>query len=231
MGVDTVKLSYPLKRSEYGWRWVDESLRRGWSRTKKFGTMGVSWWCERVHEDGTLVRVKGVGEDAYLLWEGSVPKFLGVAGAADPDLVRMVDRHVRRVTDGALPLPDLRRCDVTSDFRDPDRLLLDAALGWNPHARSRYSQGVHDDRGTGGHTVFQHNKTRGVRVYDKGSESGEAWALGVSRIEYQIRGDWLQRYGLDRLYEDFGSSADRAIAPVVADLLQRIPSGCQVEVV
>jgi hypothetical protein len=188
--------------------------------------MGVSWWCERIHEDGTLVRVKGVGEDAYLLWEGSVPKFLGVAGAADPDLVRMVDRHVRRVADGALPLPDLRRCDVTADFRDPDRLLLSAALAWNPHARSRYVQAVYNDE-----TVWQHNKTRGVRVYDKFAECGEAWAAGVSRVEYQIRGDWLQRYGLDRLYEDFGRSADLALRPVVSDLLGRVPAECQVEVV
>lgn len=230
MGVDTVKLSYPLEQSAWGTRrFLDQAPDPddGWVHGRNYGTSGVMWWTERIHADGTRVVIKGVGSEGHMLWEGSVPKFLGIAGAADPDHVRLIDDHLRRITHCKLPAPWIRRCDVTSDHLDPEGSLLDAAINWNPHARSRYVQGVYDNRTEGrqGRTVWQHNKTRGVRVYEKYPECGEEWARDLTRIEYQIRGDWLQKYGLDRLYTDFSRSADRALDPVVSDLLGRVPRG------
>lgn len=221
MGVDTVKLSYPLQSTKQGWEWVNE-LGTGWSRGKNYGTMGPLWWTERVHEDGTRVVVKGIGADAHLLWEGSVPKFLGLIGPAEPEYVRLVDRHLRTIVMSDLPAPWIRRCDLTEDRLDPDGLLRAAARDWKPHSRARYTESEHHDPTTGGHTVWQHNKSRGVRVYDKYRESGLApWALDLSRVEYQVRGAWCEKLGIDRLYMDFGRNCNAAIAPLVAELEMR----------
>lgn len=239
MGVDTVKLSYPLQDTVPGWKWVQEARKSegiidrrsgvvvlgandGWRPGKHYGTAGPMWYCERVHEDGTKVVIKGVGADAYMLWEGSVPKYLGLCGPAEPDDVRFVDAHLRRIGPFGLPRPTLRRVDVTADVDDPYGLYREAAKDWNPHERSRYTQSIHDDRSTMGHTVWQHNKTRGVRVYDKFHESGEEWARDLTRIEYQIRGEWCEKLGLNRLYQDFASNAGRALRPLVADLEWRV---------
>jgi len=162
--------------------------------------------------------VKGIGHDAHLLWEGSVPKFLGIQGAAPPEAAFATDRALQRLVPG-LPHPSIRRCDLTHDVVDPDGAWRDAARGWNPHARSRYVEAVYND----GETVWQHNKTRGVRVYDKFAECGEDWAVGLTRVEYQVRGDWLGKLGLDRLYEDFDLNVKRALGPVVTDLMFRVP--------
>lgn len=235
MGVDTVKLSYPLSKltdqpTSYidcqPWQYV--RVRRndgtysdwreygGWAVGNNYGTTGPVWWTERVHADGTRVIIKGVGKEGTLLWEQSVPKFLGICGAAHPDDVRVVDRHIRRLLPG-LPVPNVRRCDVTEDIEDEDGSLRRAALGWNPHARSRYVQARYAED----ETVWQHNKTRGVRVYDKFAESGEEWAYGLTRVEYQIRGAWLERLGLDRLNVDFAKNCQNAIMPLVAELETR----------
>lgn len=220
MGVDTVKLSYPLDDTVPGWQWVQD-LEGGWSRGRSYGTMGPLWWTERTHEDGTRVVVKGIGADAHLLWEGSVPKYLGICGPAHPDDVRVIDNHLRKIGPRGLPKPWLRRVDVTHDEHDPEGLLRQAALNWNPHSRSRYTQGEYHDPSTGGHTVWQHNKSRGVRVYDKFAEAAEPWAFGLTRVEYQIRADWCGKLGLDRLYEDFARNCDAALDPLVAELMMR----------
>jgi len=225
MGVDTVKLSYPLLQTPYGAKWYQDCLGRGWSATSKYGTQGPLWWCERRHDDtGVKVRCKGVGADAHLIFEGSIPKLLGFAGAAPADSVRDADCYVRALSGVELPAPSVRRLDVTQDLLDPNRRLLAAALDWNPHPRSRYTQSVHDDRSSQGHTVWQHNKTRGVRVYDKFHECKEEWARDLVRIEYQIRGAWLQKYGIDRLYQDFERNANNALDPVVQQLIERVGS-------
>lgn len=216
MGIDTVKLSYP----GFGrfWREMPEN---GWVRTGDYGTVGPVWWCRYRHSDGSVeVTVKGVGDSTRMLWEGSVPKCLGLSGPATSDCVRLLDRHVRKLMAGcgtALGIADIRRLDATEDVLDADGSLRRAALGWNPHARSRYVQAVYQDC----ETVFQHNKTRGVRVYDKFAESGEPWAVGITRVEYQIRGDWVDRYGLLRVDGLDDRAIDAVIAPLVADLRNR----------
>lgn len=216
MGIDTVKLSYP----GFGrfWRSMPEN---GWERTGDYGTTGPVWWARYRNEDGvTECTVKGVGDNTRLLWEGSVPKYLGVQGPADAQCLRLVDRHIRGLMDSCgtrLGIADIRRIDTTEDLHDPDGLIRRAALGWNPHARSRYVQAVYQDN----ETVWQHNKTRGVRVYDKHKESGEPWAAGLTRVEYQIRGDWVDRYGLLRVDSVDDDGLARTIAPLVADLRNR----------
>lgn len=171
----------------------------------------------------------GDGDRVAVLWEGSVPKLLDIDGPAEPDQVFEVDRLLRVMLPG-LGTPTLRRVDVTADFFDPAGQLREAAIGWNPHARSRYVQGRYQDD----ETVWQHNKSRGVRVYDNFAEKLKdvkkrdlppcraLWAAGMTRVEYQIGGDWVNRYGLDRLYRDFARNADRALQPVVSDLLARV---------
>lgn len=235
MGVDTVKLVYDVSHiggarclesvrtfrerdltSVPGFR-VVEGVHPGWS-SKHYGTLGPTWWRSWSHEDKTVVTLKGCGKQTYLIWEQSVPKFLGVLGPSEPDDVRLVDRHLRRLVP-ALGTPRLRRVDVTQDFVDPGGKLRIAAIGWNPHARSRYVQSVYQDN----ETVWQHNKTRGVRVYDKYAEDGHEWARDLTRVEYQIRGDWLEKLDLDELHRDFGDCCDRALTPVVNGLLARVP--------
>jgi len=221
MGVDTVKLSYSLQSTKKGWEWVNE-LGTGWRRGKNYGTMGPLWWTERVHDDGTRVVVKGIGADAHLLWEGSVPKYLGLMGAAQPDDVRLIDRHLRRIVMPDLPAPYIRRLDLTVDVHDPKAELLDAARDWKPHARARYVEACYLNPADGGRTVWQHNKTRGVRVYEKFPESGfQEWARDLTRVEYQVRGEWCEKLGLDRLYRDLGRNVDDAIRPLVAELEMR----------
>lgn len=222
MGVDTVKLSY--RGCDFTWplmRHLDESM--GWGFTGKHGSVGPVRWAEYRHEDGTTLRTKGIAGDPVVLWEGSLPKYLGVCGAAEAALVRVLDRHLRSLLGpaGRVPAPTIRRLDLTHDELDPDGLLLDAAVGWNPHARSRYVQADYLNPADGGRTVWQHNKTRGVRVYDKCAESGQEWARDVTRIEYQVRGSWLEKYGLDRIYEDLPDLCDRVLSPVVSDLRSR----------
>lgn len=247
MGVDTVKLSYdhtildvPFMSGPYccsrrgscsPWQ---HFATGGWRKGAKRGSAGPVRYQEWIHDvEDVRVIVKGAGSDIRLLWEGSVPKLLGIDGAAEPDAVFLVDRFLRSLIPG-LPMPDVRRCDVTADFLDPDGRLLSAAVDWNPHDRSRYTQSVHHDRSSDGATVWQHNKTRGVRVYDKFAESlldyrkrgrrpcEALWAAGLTRVEYQVRGEWLGRYGLDRLYRDFGRNCENALRPVVTGLLARV---------
>lgn len=219
MGVDTVKLSYPAQLGSSGYQDL-RNLRSGWNRDRHYGTVGPVWFTGFVHDDGTKVTVKGVGNEARILWEQSVPKFLGICGPSEPDDVRLVDRHLRRLLPG-LGLPDIRRCDVTVDVYDPRRALLSGAMGWKPHARARYWQDVVTDKYEDCNTVFLHNKTRGVRVYDKYRECEQEWARDLSRVEYQVRGAWLEKLGLDRLNNDFARNADTAIAPLVNELCMR----------
>lgn len=223
MGVDTVKLSYPLDQSRPGWKWVQEALNNGWKPGKNYGTKGALWYCERVHEDGTRVVVKGVGHDAHLIFEQSAPKFLGIAGAMDPRELVVIDRHLRSITDPTLPKPFIRRLDLTHDVVDPENRWIDAAKGWRPHARARYTEAEYLDPATDGRTVWLHNKSRGVRVYDKEAETrGEPWARDLTRIEYQVRGDWCQKLYIDRLYEDLPANVERALSEVVRSLGERV---------
>jgi len=228
IGIDTVKLSYPvpvMAADEHGHeRSLVSRLHRleGWKRGK-WGSVGPCTWTEWVHDDGLRVVDKGVGEGRYILWESSVPKFLGMAGVAAPADVALVDRYVRSLLSGLHLAPAvLRRVDVTQDFHDPTHCLLRAADGWvPPHPRARYTQAVHTDPATGGRTVWLHNKSRGVRVYDKYAECGEEWARDHVRVEYQIRSDWVAKYGLDRITRDFAACCERSLAPAVESLAKQ----------
>lgn len=213
-GVDTVKLVWPIGK------WEPGAYEDGWGK-RKGGTLGPVWWSRREHESGLDVTFKGCGADTYAIWEGSVPKALCLAGPASGDDVRVVQDAVRGLLNNVDGTPALRRVDLTHDAHDPERLLLDAALGWNPHARSRYVEATYDD-GKSGRTVWLHNKTRGVRVYDKERECGEPWAADVVRVEYQVRGRWLGKYGLDVLDDGFTARADAVLSPLVQELTRRV---------
>lgn len=248
MGVDTCKLTYtvpwsapmPLrKRDTYDLSRrllpLSDALSSefGWSATGQYGSVGpvqyqryelrreVCTFDGKRWREGACkpleVVVKGVGSTRTLIWEGSVPKYLGIEGACEAECINLVDRHIRMQTTRLLPAPTIRRLDVTCDCVDLDGVLRAAALGWNPHERSRYVQARYQDD----ETVWQHNKSRGVRVYDKFAECGEEWARGITRVEYQVRGDWCKRLGLDRLYWDLGRNAEAAIEPLVTDLWLR----------
>lgn len=248
-GIDTVKLSFALGS---GALWTDNVYpmrtsdgKRGyangafWSGEYAGGVKGPVRYRHWTHPElRSGLTIKGVpGSSVVALWEGSVPKELGVSGVASPDLVGLLERHIRSLITREtgmrmVPLGSVRRCDITCDEYDPDGLLRLAAVGWKPHERARYVQSVHDDRTYEGHTVFQHNKTRGVRVYDNYHEKlmqaikerrdpAEAeWARDTTRIEYQVRGDWLKKYGLDRV-DEIGKNYRSVIEPLVVDLKSR----------
>lgn len=232
-GIDTVKLSFGLGS---GGLWTDNvhavhdaDGRRSYScgeftsRQFQAGAKGPVRYRHWTHPDlyGGLT-IKGVpGSSVVALWEGSVSKALGVCGPASPDCVRFLEDHVRKLIERnscmrMVSRAAVRRCDVTSDHVDPDGLLRLAARGWNPHKRSRYWEDVIQ----GGETVWQHNKSRGVRVYDKFAECGEPWAEGLTRIEYQIGSDWCQKYGLGRV-DDIERNYRSVIEPLVRDLKGR----------
>ena len=227
MGVDTVKLAYDLRPlcDAYDSGWGDTSAladgASGWSVGKRYGSTGPVRWQEWINDaEGLRVTVKGVRGRPTMLWEGSLPKALGVAGVVEPETVRIWDRYLREL----LPYigqPRIRRLDLTHDVEDFDGSVRQAAVGWNPHARSRYVEAVYQS----GETVWQHNKSRGVRVYDKFEESQELWAMGLTRIEYQMRGDWCGKVGCGHLHSRFGDYARAALDPVVESLLSRVQRG------
>jgi len=236
VGVDTVKLSYPLGTGAVlddlvlSMRDPDgkpfHAIGQFWSGNNSAGTMGPVRYRSWSHPGLRVpITVKGVpGSSVALVYEGSVPKELGVLGAAEGDCVDILDSYIRRLLRESglrfMPRGRVRRLDLTQDEFDPDGWLRSAALGWMPHERSRYVQSVHDDRTSTGHTVFQHNKTRGVRVYDKYHESKEEWARGLTRIEYQVRGAWIDKYGIE-LGCDWRALEGRILRPLVADLKER----------
>lgn len=223
--IDTVKLSYPVRHlcpGDPGWggSW-DDLVLNGWKMGKRYGSSGPCSWQEWVHDEtDTRIVIKGVRGEPHMLWEGSVPKFLGIEGAAPVASIKVLDRYLRTLFDGGvqLPNPAIRRIDLTYDFKDPDGLYRQAARGWSPHARSRYIESVFND----GETVFLYNKSRGVRVYDKEKESGEDWAAGLTRLEYQMRGDWCGKNGLNRLHGRMDEMVGRALMPLVEGLERRV---------
>lgn len=218
MGVDTVKLSYPVE----GRYWT--YALPGWAPTGDRGTTGPVWWRRDRNDDlGIEVTWKGVGDHPRLLFEASVSRVLGLCGPAPVECISAIDGAIRRsFSEGGayLGVADVLRLDVTEDVYDPQHKLLYAALDWTPHERARYVQSQYHEKGEF-HTVRQMNKTRGVRVYDKYAECGEQWAIGMTRVEYQIRGDWVDRYGLKRVAGIREADCDRVIAPLVDDLKRR----------
>lgn len=219
MGVDTVKLSYDLRPVQYsgdgGAAWL---FRHGWEHTKRYGSSGPVHWHEWKHSgEGLKIITKGVTSATSMLWEGSLPKAMGIVGPADPDCVQLLDRWIRRAVPN-IGNPAIRRIDLTHDVYDPEGAWRKAAVGWNPHARSRYVQAVYQD----GETVWQHNKSRGVRVYDKFEESGEPWAIGQTRVEYQVRHGWPEKLGLGKIHSRFAEYCDAALNPIVSDLCGRV---------
>jgi len=225
VGIDTVKFSYDVRSlvpMRYGTS--DWWQRRGFS-AGKYGSVGPCMWQEFKSSCGVRVVLKGVpGRSVNLLWEGSVPKALGIVGACPPDDVRVWDRYLRSLVP-KMGMPRVRRVDLTHDVVDPLGLWRSAALRWNPHARSRYVQAVYDNPANGGQTVFQYNKSRGVRVYDKFAECGESWAVGLTRVEYQMHKEWCVREGLDVLDAGWGDRCDLVAGQVVADLRERLEGG------
>lgn len=225
MGIDTIKLSYPTFR-----RFNAGALgRAGWLPVRgKHGCLGPVWFSRYSHESlGLEVTFKGVGDKPRMLWEGSVPKALGVLGVADAGLVSVLDEALQGSIDaspvlrGLLGVPDVLRVDVTRDFHDPDRKLLAGAIGWMPHERSRYVEEQIRKPDGPLETVWLHNKTRGVRVYDKEAEDGRPWSVGVVRLEYQVRGDWVDRYGLKRVRSISDDRLGEVIDPLAAELVAR----------
>lgn len=220
MGFDTVRFSYS---PPFNWHFLVD-YHDGWDLLPdKSGRIGPVWFQRFKHEVGIEVTVKGCGSDPYVLWEGSVPKTLGICGPAEAEHVRYVDKCLRDILSSKLPAPMIRRCDLTHDEYDPDRKLLEAAKGWQPHPRSRYYERRIADRiGDPVNSVFLANKTRGVRVYDNYAEKKEEWARDTTRVEYQVRGNWLVKYGLDRLYEDLDRNHRAPLGDLVNELMLRV---------
>lgn len=240
MGVDTVKLSYPLgdgsRLSDLVRSFIDADGRR----CMRFGE-----FTSRNYEDGAkgpvryrtwhhpalrgAVTSKGVsGSSVVLMYEKSLPKELGVLGPCAGDCVDIFDTYLRGLFRDSglrkLPWGTVRRCDLTEDVHDPYGLWRRAALGWNPHKRSRYVQ----TRFNADENVWQHNKSRGVRVYDKYAESGEEWSKDLTRVEYEIHGDWCEKYGLD-VGCDWERQEELVLRPLVSDLGSRVAAICGME--
>lgn len=216
-GIDTVKLVAPMVEGRSRSIHLNphlEPLPRG----KGTGRKGPVWWNSyRVPDLNTTVTVKGCGAaSAYLLWEGSVPKILGLAGVAQASDVLAWEQSLAEVLP-AFHSAHRSRVDVTADVTDPDAVVRACALGWKPHERARYVQAVYQ----GLETVWLHNKTRGVRLYDKYAECGQPWAEGMTRVEYQIRGDWVKRHGLATSTDTLEVNASLAIMPLLMDLRDR----------
>jgi len=214
-GVDTVVLSYPvyLCRSDHAKPGEDFVF------TGKHGSLGPVRWSRWRHESGIDLTLKGVpGRSTHAIYDGSVAKALGIIGPASVSDLVLLDKWIRGVLRHDLVnAPTIRRLDATVDVPDPEGLLRRAAVGWTPHARARYVESVINDC----QTVWLHNKTRGIRVYDKFAESGEEWSRDLTRVEYQIRGHALWKAGIDRVASLTDDTVAREITPLVADLQQR----------
>lgn len=233
MGVDTVVFSYDLHKFIDGPRrggslWVDDvvqELETVQCKPTKDGRQGVCHWVRMKHDTlDSEFTIKCVHNGpAVLMWEGSVQKLLALKGEVPAECVRVADRWIRQQPElRHLPAPDIRRVDLCADVEDHHGDLREAMKGWRPHARARYVEAEYVDPSTGGHTVWLHNKSRGVRAYDKFAETGrQEWAYGLTRIEYQVRHGWIEKLGLGRLYKDFASNCDAALAPLVQELCQR----------
>lgn len=187
------------------------------------------WYHDRVPGAGDgpgRVVAKGVpGAGVYLLWEGSVPKAFRVCGPAQADLVGVLDARLRELFRdvagcSVVGFGAVRRLDTTHDVHDPHGRIRTAAIGWNPHARSRYVEARYQSD----ETVWQHNKSRGVRVYDKFAECGEDWARELTRIEYQIGAAWCDKYGID-VSPRLGETVDKVMRPIVEELQERTGYG------
>jgi len=218
VGIDTVTLSYPVYMTR------SQHLRPGedFVFTGKYGSLGPVRWSRWRHESGIELTMKGVpGRNTSAIFDGSVGKQLGLVGAAGLDELKLLDVWIREVLQHDLvKTPRVNRLDVCADIPDPDGALRRAAVGWRPHARARYVESVINDC----ETVWLHNKSRGVRVYDKFLECGHEWARELTRVEYQIRGQALEAAGFDKIANLADSSLAREIEPLVADLTRRIPS-------
>lgn len=212
-GFDTVKVIAPVKRSG---SWF---LHRHLVPNRMYGSKGPVWYRGYdVPDLETSVVVKGVGSQAYIMWEGSVPKSLGLPGVATASDVLAWEQTLVE------SIPELEgyyrtRVDVTEDLADEHGLLRGvAATGWMPpHERARYVRAIYQEC----ETIFFHNKTRGVRVYDKNAECGHPWSVGITRVEYQIRGEWVKALRLRDAKESLGVSGRCAIEPVVTSLVDR----------
>lgn len=218
VGIDTVKLLSPLPFA------ARLHLNEALSVVKNGnGRKGVVWWQSYdVPELGTRLVAKGVGASSgFLIWEGSVPKVLGSEGVCAAEDVRPWVGALQDATGGLFDASTAYcgRVDCTRDVYDPDGDYRRAAVGWKPHDRARYVQAVYQ----GLETVWLHNKTRGVRVYDKHAEDGREWSEGLTRIEYQVRGDWVAKLGLRSPLSDvFAGNVAAAVQPVVDDLAGRV---------
>jgi len=239
VGVDTVKLSYPFGSGEVLDGLISADRDETGNRILRLGE-----FTSKVHNAGSngpvryrswshpnlraSVVIKGVpGSSVAAVYEGSLPKELGLCGAAPGECVGVLDSYIRGLFRETglrfMPRPKLRRVDLTHDIHDPSGAYRAAALNWNPHARSRYVQSRYQDD----ETVWQHNKCRGVRVYDKFAECGEEWARGLSRIEYQIRGAWIEKYGLD-VGCDWARKEESVLSVLVSDLGTRVSAAREV---
>jgi len=212
IGFDTVKV---LARAENQGSFHHNAALRP---NKIRGSKGCVWYRGYdVPDLDTSIMIKGVGGSApFVMWEGSVPKTLGLQGVASAADVLTWEDALR----GVLPVFEgsyRGRVDVTCDLDDPDGILRRAAIGWKPHDRSRYVEAVYQ----GGETVWLHNKRRGVRVYDKFAESGFDWSRGKSRLEYQVRGDWVQRLGLRDARLHLADNGRASVLPLVSSLAER----------
>lgn len=214
--VDTVTLSYPVYMTR------SEHLRPGddFTFTGKFGSKGLVRWSRWRHDSGIELTMKGIpGHSTVAIFDGSVDKALGLCGSAGLDELVLLDRWIRStVRHELVRAPSIRRLDLCADLFDPDGDLRRAAIDWQPHARARYVQNVIND----GQTVWLRNQSRCIRVYAKFDECGQEWARDLTRVEYQMRGYSLNKAGFDRVARLRETDLAAEIAPLVADLRQRV---------
>jgi len=217
-GVDTLQIVV-----EVPWGWDEVTHENGLELTKKHGSHGAMWWREFRGVNDERFVYKGCSPySGWLVWEGSAPKALGLERPADSG---DIGRLLRTLADSyaGFGMPRFSRVDLVSDSLDPDRQLLDLAVGWRPHARSRYVEAVYQ----GGQTVFLHNKSRGIRIYDKHEESGSEAYRDVVRVEYQLRRRWAERLGFrSGLCGDW----DERVSGVMGELTSALREGRESEV-
>lgn len=214
ISADTVKVLFPIEyRSGRG-------LGSGWEPDGKSGLSNQVWWSSYRHKtEGLHMTLKGCGHDAWAVWEGSVPKATGSAicrGSEIGDWIRYLADACSH-GEASRGLPYLGRVDACVDTLDPERDLLRAAVGWKPHARTKYTEAVYQ----GGQTVMLWNKRRAVRVYDKEIESQDPRFRDLVRLEYQLRSAWVKKTGLAVIGRSWDDHLDGAIAPIYEALRSR----------
>lgn len=214
VSADTVKVLFPSK--QYAVRGVGPCVEF----TGKSGLSGPTYWAEYRSVDDSALRfvLKGCGRDSWLIWEGSVPKALGLPSCTGTEVQSFVDYLRSRLWSIEFRgEPYFGRVDACVDVFDPERRLLRSARGWSPHRRTKYTEAVYQ----GGETVMLWNKRRAVRVYDKELESGLSEYRDKVRVEYQMRSSWVRKMGLATITGIWDDLLAESVTPLVDALSDR----------